>query len=552
MIFRLSRCLVPFILLALSTSFGCADGVFAPEEQSSALEAENGAERLDSAVIEEVRGQQTPRERALADRLSPVDIDEIPRDITPFLPDNDVHLSLAEGYTPREPDPYEVHASLPTASVLAEVDVLDLSTTIGHFEAPASALPMAIVVGEINYNWWWAFLMADSDGDCLTNFDELNGNTSWSNPDTDNDGWFDGPCNQRYRLRLVKVKAHDEQEDSGDDETYIVVDDVRHPNGDRDLDDYWDLDDGDSIYPNHVVAERLRGTNTTGYLRNVRVEVWEDDVEAWDTWTVDDLLVHWDIDMAAHLNGQQFSRRGGVDEWWDNWDYELWFRVETEYFADPNPTSSQADTDGDGISEKDEAGVNAAWGGLTDPFRKDVLIEVDWMSGHGLSTQAKRMVTTQMYRYGIDLFIFRHQSLSLDEYLTRNEAEDLYDTEFTYAGYDAFRYCVMTEELWNDASGVASGDTFFVDDSTWWINGGVLAQAGTFIHEMGHTFGLNTGTFHQIDTVGSVNYDSAMNYLFQATMVDYSYDDAGNWLGEDHDDWADVDVSYGLKYSFSN
>ena len=552
MIFRLSRCLVPLSILALSTSFGCSDDLLAPEEQHDSVESEIGAERLESAVLDEARGPQTPRERALADRLAPVVIDEIPHDITPFLPDDDVHFVLADGYTPREADPFEVQSGLPTTEVITELDELDLSTTIGEVQVPAQVAPMAMVVVEVNYDWWWSFLMADSDGDCLQNIAELTGGTEWFNPDTDGDGWYDGPCNQRYRLRLTRVKAHDEQEDSGDDETYIIVDDVRHPNGDRDLDDYWDLDDGDSVYPNHVVAERTRGTNGSAYLRNARVEVWEDDVEVWDTWTVDDLLVYWDIDIAAHLNGQQFSRRGGVDEWWDNWDYELTFRVETEYFADPNPTSSEADTDGDGISEAAEANVAVDFGGITDPFRKDVLVEVDWMSGHGLTTQAKRMVTTQMYRYGIDLFIFRHQSLSLDSYLTRTEAENLYSTKFTYVGYDAFRYAVMVEELWNDASGVAAGDVFFIDDSTWWINGGVLAQAGTFIHEMGHTFGLNSSTFDQIDTIGSINYDSSMNYLYQATMVDYSYDDDSNWLGDDHDDWVDVDVSYGLQYSFVN
>ena len=548
--YRLSRCILPVVFLVASILSGCSDDLISPEDQPDAVRPKKDDTDAELAELTQLQRVQTARELALADRLAPIAIDEVPRGVTPFLPDDDVHLTLADGYTHREPDPFEVDAGLSTVGVITELDLIELSPTVGQMRATTQVLPMEMMRGSLDFSWWWNFLMADSDGDCNVNIVEMSEGTDWFNPDTDNDGWYDGACNQRYRLRLLTVKAHDEQEDSGDDETYIIIDDVRHPNSARDLDDYWDLDDGDSVSPNHVVAERIRGTNNAAPLSYARVEVWEDDVEVWDTWTVDDLLLYFDIDIAAHLNGQQFSHRDGADGWWDNWDYELTFRVETEYFADPNPLSAQADTDGDGISERAEANVAADFGGITDPYRKDVLVEVDWMSGHYLTTQSKRMVTTQMYRYGIDLFVLRHSSLSVDDDLTRTEAEDLYDTEFTYAAYDAFRYAVMTEEIWNDASGVAVGDVFLIDDSTWWINGGVLAQAGTFIHELGHTFGLNTTTFEQIDTIGSVNYDSSMNYLFQATMVDYSYDDAGNWLGDDHDDWVDVDVSIGLKFSF--
>jgi hypothetical protein len=40
-----------------------------------------------------------------------------------------------------------------------------------------------------------------------------------------------------------------------------------------------------------------------------------------------------------------------------------------------------------------------------------------------------------------------------------------------------------------------------------------------------------------------------MNYLYQATMVDYSDDGAGG-DSYDHNDWEDVDPAYAMRYSF--
>jgi hypothetical protein len=41
-----------------------------------------------------------------------------------------------------------------------------------------------------------------------------------------------------------------------------------------------------------------------------------------------------------------------------------------------------------------------------------------------------------------------------------------------------------------------------------------------------------------------------MNYLYQATKVDYSHDGAGG-DSNDHDDWAVVDPAYALRWSFA-
>ena len=387
-------------------------------------------------------------------------------------------------------------------------------------------------------------LLDDADGDCLSDSAEARAGTDPADPDSDGDGWFDGPCNERRRLVLTRVHAHDEQEDIGDDELYLVADDIRHPQ--PDLDGVWDFDDGQSMATAWTLATRVRGTARDAALALVRVEGWEDDFEIIGDWTVDDLLFDLSVDLAAFRDGATFTRRLSGD---DDYDYELGFRVDVERFADPDPRAD-GDGDGDGIRESAEARIAHELGGIADPARSEVFVEVDWMAGHPLRTQAKRMISTQLHRNGIHLVLHRDEELPTDGCLTVPETRALYAERFGRKGYGAFRYAVIGEQLWNDRSGVAWGDIFLVDDSTWWINNWILPQAGTFIHELGHTLGLTNDVFPLIDSVAWFSYDSAMNYLYQATKVDFSSDGAGGDSG-DHDDWAAVKAGHALRWSFA-
>ena len=320
------------------------------------------------------------------------------------------------------------------------------------------------------------------------------------------------------------------------------------------MDGYWGFDDGDSRSYSTVLATRTRGRNSTQGLLAVRLEGWEDDVEVWNEWTVDDLLLSFTVDLGRYTHGQRFKLRKVGDDW----DYELSVRVDVELFADPTPRQD-ADGDGDGIKEAVEARVSRELGGIADPSRQDVLVEVDSVTGRFLATEAKRLVVTQLYRNGVQLHVWRSQSLPVDLCVSVPDARALYGSSFNRKAYGAFRYSVIANQLWNDASGVAWGDLFLVDDSTWWIDGDVLAQAGTFLHELGHTMSLRKprdsrdtapGAYAKIDTVGWLAYDSAMNYSFQALLVDYSDDGAGG-ATSDHNDWEDVDPAYGLAWSFA-
>lgn len=385
--------------------------------------------------------------------------------------------------------------------------------------------------------------LVNSDHDCLSDVAEAAAGTNPKNPDSDGDGWFDGACNERRKLVLTRVWAHDEQEDLGDDELYLVADDVRHPNGD--LDAVWDFDDGRILDTAWTLATRTRGV-AGGRLALVHLEGWEDDFEIIADWSVDDLLFATDVNLGAFEPGATFTRRFTGD---DDYDYELTFRVNVERFANPDPRVS-GDRDGDGIHDADEARLARDLGGIADPGRKELFVEVNWMRGHPLRTEGKRMITTQLYRNGVQLALVRDEELPVNPCLTVPEARALYAAHFGRKGYGAFRYAVLGETIWNDRSGVAWGDLFLVNDDTWWINNWILPQAGTFIHELGHTLGLTSDVFRLIDSVAWFSYDSAMNYLYQATKVNYSHDGAGGG-SNDHDDWAVINPAHALRFSFA-
>ncbi len=389
-----------------------------------------------------------------------------------------------------------------------------------------------------------AYAAGDTDGDCLADVDEAKLGTDPNNPDSDGDGWFDGLCNERRKLIAEKVVVHESQDWSlfGGDDFYLVADDVRFPsNG---LDDYVNaLSSGDSKTLDYTLATRTRGVKAVS-LAKVNVEGWDDDFEIFNTWTVDDLLFTESVDLGGFTDGQTFTKRYKTSDY----DYEVTFRVDVERFADPNPLLD-GDSDKDGIRESAEAKVAADFGGVTDPERADVLVEVDWMKGHRLRTEAKRQVVSRLQQHGVQLFVWRDEEVPLDNCLSVGDAKGYYKKYFTNVDYDAFRYAIVGEQIWNDASGVTWGDIFLVDDSTWWISDMVLPQAGTFIHELGHTLSLTKqDTFHLIDSISWISYDSAMNYTFQALMVDY-----GNEANDDlhHNDWADVKPGHALKWSFA-
>ena len=407
----------------------------------------------------------------------------------------------------------------------------------------------------------------DADGDGYPNGTEmLQSQTDPFDADTDDDGWNDGPTNFRYQLRLLTMSRDDdypwykEAWCGGDDEVYFVVDDARWPMasqsyGNGAINGYWSLGDEQTITLNQVVEQRIKTPAGPGKMRS-RIRIYDDDTDLGyhDDWYEDDLYFAFELDLLKAPPGHTIT----VNLSNSCADFVVKFRVETSAFVDPKPLDGGVgDTDLDGIWDMDEAFLARMFEGMGDPFTEDVWVEVDKASDVSWwDNKARYMVVSQFKRHDINLRIDDGRfggGKSIDHHsgtLSPGQLNTFYLQDFTSWRKGLFRYALLVDELWTGRSGIASGDRFVVDADRYWFNTWTLTQAGTFMHELGHSLGLTRARFPNsyIDTttanVDTHYYYSCMNYWYQYRLVDYSEgDDPGNG---DLDDWGSLDLGGAL------
>lgn len=234
---------------------------------------------------------------------------------------------------------------------------------------------------------------------------------------------------------------------------------------------------------------------------------------------------------------------------------------------------SMQDSDGDGLPDEWETnGVDTDGDGVidlhleqmgADPNVPDVFVELDWMyqpkiegSFFGIkyekqkeinlkpSSEALRMVYEQFKKHGINLHLDAGSD-SID-YVTgkewgtlsganaidyvnvmelgeNNENWNQYAiNNFSRVRWNVFRYAMFInkyagKEGKTTSSGIAErpGQFMLIADVDGWISGNDTSLAGTFMHELGHTLGLQHGGNESVNN--KINYLSVMNYLFQTT-----------------------------------
>ncbi|MDO8629920.1 MAG: hypothetical protein Q7R41_05455, partial [Phycisphaerales bacterium] len=187
-----------------------------------------------------------------------------------------------------------------------------------------------------------------------------------------------------------------------------------------------------------------------------------------------------------------------------------------------------------------------------DPDHKDVFIEVDAMNAPGLAPTmadldpvlvafANAPVQNPDQTSGIRLHVVIDESdlgtvdfpLGFDDFDlikkarfgTPGERNDADSAEILEAKRQAFRYCLFANTHSNSQfSGLAEqpGNDFMVTmgGSNWFPPGGTSDEkAGTFMHELGHTLGLDHGGRDLVTgpdgTNFKPNYYSIMNYTWQ-------------------------------------
>jgi len=200
------------------------------------------------------------------------------------------------------------------------------------------------------------------------------------------------------------------------------------------------------------------------------------------------------------------------------------------------------------------------------------------MKGHKPSRKALELVMRSFYRAcRLNIFITLHiddgcmggggQITHQDELATEDKDGDLNDWNDFYGNNNyfnsdrkhIFRYCIFAHEIDTGKSGRCDHiDLFIVADADSVVNHEIKGQAGTFMHELGHTLGLDDDLFDGIDNDQSddwtwpwdtdhpynryANYKSCMNYRYQTEIIDYS---DGTHGSGDFDDWGHIDLTNG-------
>lgn len=205
------------------------------------------------------------------------------------------------------------------------------------------------------------------------------------------------------------------------------------------------------------------------------------------------------------------------------------------------PTSpTNNDTDGDGLGDGSEVNNEAL--SDADPMRMDVFVEVDYMAGHRPSRSELSSVQ-QAYAdapienpdgsTGVSLHIGLGDSIKQASTTSPADLGMLKRDQFNHSR-EGYHYAVAVRDVQSssgaDITGYAIGNEFMFETSD------DSGSATVFMHELGHSVGLDRGVYEGIDSekVPYSEYRSVMNYNSRYPTVRYND-------GEPFDDWEYIE-----------
>ena len=300
-------------------------------------------------------------------------------------------------------------------------------------------------------------------------------------------------------------------------------------------------------------------------------EIWFDVYQKGDGWGADH-LTYWEkvnvyhLDPLGNYTGVDFNGDGIPIEWEDKYGFDP--------FA--NDTVSDDDPDNDGLSNFEEY-ETSQW--LSDPFSKDIFLELDWMKGrypwslpYTFPKESQYLLFNAFARHNITLHIDDGsmggggELVPYSEIISGNAMDSIRSKYFLHWGSrnwrrGVFHYGIICSqiEFSRPAGGCAfATDSFavggqYVRDWSWafYLQGSnyYRAFASVVMHELGHTLGLNN--FGGIDNVNTRfpwdkdywvwgPYRSCMNYRYVYKLVDYS---DGDDPDHDQNDWAVMNLA---------
>ena len=277
-------------------------------------------------------------------------------------------------------------------------------------------------------------------------------------------------------------------------------------------------------------------------------------------------------DPTVNDVGNDFDQDGIPIEWEHRWGFNPLIWEDHQNF----------DHDGDSLNNSEEF-MTYEFG--SDPYRKDIFLEVDFMEDKNNSEQieilrkAWELVKNPYHRrniiFHLDLGeVNGGEILPYDNESSFDELIELYRNYFTHNGEQSwkrgiFHYALIVENCSPVGFGF-SGDVWpywgYVRGTNCFVfNKGLVQRKAKFIrtteefitaclimHESGHNFGIRLGNPLGCDFPGTGNifrpiswifrnYKSVMNYRYTYFILDYSDGSHGR---RDFDDWEHLDLTW--------
>lgn len=205
---------------------------------------------------------------------------------------------------------------------------------------------------------------------------------------------------------------------------------------------------------------------------------------------------------------------------------------EEELGTDPQ----DPDSDDDGLPDGAEVDRSDLLPGA-DPLHYDVYVEIDWIGEELPFTPEEQTAVREAFatspvenpsgETGIDLHLVPDEQVSYQGEYEIWEYHEFNNETLTCAGY---HHAFVADRELGDAGGYGYNGEFSVISPN--------RQDYLFIHELGHSLGLNTFDGVDSENYTAEEYPSAMNYNAWG-LVDYS---DGTNSAVDHDDWGQIDT----------
>lgn len=260
----------------------------------------------------------------------------------------------------------------------------------------------------------------------------------------------------------------------------------------------------------------------------------------------------------------------GISDYGKDYDNDgLPIQWEDRYgFSDFIKENHTIDYDNDGLNDYEEYYVFPKF---SDPFAKDIFIEVDVMEGYEMYEESIQMLYDTFTIHNINLHIFVDEKIPYKERIYYNDAIELYWKYFLNENasslkHGIYHYVIIVSYTSSKRGGHAfvgyeNLDSFLLAGEyiNKWRMGKErkIAYASLFMHELGHTLGIFDDTFGGVDNESCNapwlagywiyrNYKSCMNYRYSFEIVDYSDGSHGR---NDFDDWNRINLRF-FKNSF--